>query len=78
MDTAISPASGYAEPDEFYNRQPPEPREGNLYLYCRQNGLLPNIVAGHDPKTEPRAFDPYCPIRNVTPALSSDLADSWR
>jgi len=57
----------YAEPDEFYNRQPPEPREGNLYLYCRQNGLWPNVVAGHDPKTEPRAFDPYCPIRNVTP-----------
>jgi dipeptidyl aminopeptidase/acylaminoacyl peptidase len=23
-------------------------------------------VAGHDPDTEPRAFDPFCPIRNVT------------
>ncbi|MBO9610426.1 MAG: alpha/beta fold hydrolase [Paenibacillaceae bacterium] len=56
----------YAEPDDYYCRMPRATREENLYLYCRQNGLWPNIVAGHDPKTEPRAFDPYCPIRNVT------------
>jgi len=24
------------------------------------------VVTGHDPDTEPRAFDPYCPVRNVT------------
>jgi dipeptidyl aminopeptidase/acylaminoacyl peptidase len=23
-------------------------------------------VAGHDPHAEPKWFDPYCPIRNVT------------
>jgi acetyl esterase/lipase len=39
---------------------------GLFYLYCRQNGLWPKEVAGHDPDTEPRAFDPFCPIRNVT------------
>jgi len=39
---------------------------GRFYLYCRQNGLWPQEVAGHDPETEPEAFDPYCPIRNVT------------
>jgi acetyl esterase/lipase len=38
---------------------------GRFYLYCRQNGLWPKEVAGHDPDTEPHAFDPFCPIRNV-------------
>jgi acetyl esterase/lipase len=37
-----------------------------FYLYCRQRGLWPKEVAGHDPDREPRAFDPFCPIRNVT------------
>jgi acetyl esterase/lipase len=36
-----------------------------FYLYCRQHGLWPREVAGHDPDKEPRAFDPFCPIRNV-------------
>ncbi|NQT85449.1 alpha/beta hydrolase [bacterium] len=37
-----------------------------FYLYCRQQGLWPREVAGFDPHTQPRAFDPYCPERNVT------------
>ena len=37
-----------------------------FYLFCRQQGVWPKQVAGHDPHTEPRAFDPYCPIRQVT------------
>ncbi len=37
-----------------------------FYLYCRQNALWPNEVAGHDIHAEPGWFDPYCPIRNVT------------
>jgi acetyl esterase/lipase len=36
-----------------------------FYLYCRQQGLWPQEVAGHDPHTNPRAFDSFCPIRNV-------------
>jgi len=32
----------------------------------RQNGLWPKEVAGFDPDKEPRAFDRFCPIRNVT------------
>jgi acetyl esterase/lipase len=36
------------------------------YLYCRQNGLWPKEVAGLDPDKDPRAFDQYCPVRNVT------------
>jgi acetyl esterase/lipase len=47
--------------------EPPQnPTRGKFYLYCRQNGLWPMEVAGHDPHREPRFFDFYCPIRNVT------------
>ena len=37
-----------------------------FYLYTRQQGLWPLEVVGLDPDKEPRAFDPFCPIRNVT------------
>src|SRR5260370_16931073 len=37
-----------------------------FYLYCRQQGIWPKEVAGHDPDREPKAFDPFCPIRNVS------------
>lgn len=39
---------------------------GNFYTYCRQNGLCPQEVVGFDPAKQPREFDRYCPIRNVT------------
>jgi len=32
-----------------------------FYLYCRQQGLWPREVAGHDPDREPKAFDPISP-----------------
>ena len=63
----------YSRPDEFYRKQPlvtkeeaDRPGSGKLYLYCRQQGLWPKVLTGHDPDTEPRAFDPFCPVRNVT------------
>jgi len=37
-----------------------------FYLYCRQQGLWPKEVAGYDPDAEPRAFDPFCPVLNVS------------
>ena len=37
-----------------------------FYLYCRQQGLWPKEVAGHDPDREPKAFEAFCPVRNVT------------
>jgi len=37
-----------------------------FYLYCRQNGLWPKEIAGHDPDKRPKAFNPFCPVRNVT------------
>ena len=37
-----------------------------FYLYCRQHGLWPKEVTGHDPDKEPKEFNPFCPVRNVT------------
>jgi acetyl esterase/lipase len=37
-----------------------------FYLYCRQQGLWPKEVTGHDPDKDPKAFDPWCPERNVS------------
>ncbi|MGH7169179.1 MAG: alpha/beta hydrolase [Gemmataceae bacterium] len=39
---------------------------GNFYTYCRQNGLWPKEVVGYDPVKQPREFDRFCPVRNVT------------
>jgi len=39
---------------------------GNFYTYCRQNGLWPQEVVGYDPVKQPREFDRFCPVRNVT------------
>lgn len=44
----------------------PQSRRGQFYLYCRQQGLWPVEVSGHDPRREPKWFDAYCPIRNVS------------
>jgi acetyl esterase/lipase len=37
-----------------------------FFLYCWQQGLWPKEVVGLDPDKEPKAFDPFCPVRNVT------------
>ncbi len=39
---------------------------GRFYLYCRQHGIWPKEVTGRDPDAEPRAFDAWCPVLNVT------------
>ena len=39
---------------------------GRFFLYCRQQGVWPQEVAGLDPAKDARAFDRFCPIRNVT------------
>lgn len=45
---------------------PQEPRRGEFYLYCRQQGLWCQEVAGIDPLAHPEALDPFCPAFNVT------------
>jgi acetyl esterase/lipase len=52
---------------------PPKNSRGRFYLYCRQNGRWPQEVAGHDPDTEPNAFDAFCPLRNVSPQFPPTL-----
>jgi acetyl esterase/lipase len=37
-----------------------------FYLFCRQQGLWPKEVTGHDPDKEPGVFDAWCPVRNVS------------
>ncbi len=44
---------------------PTENERHQFYLYCRQHGLWPTEVTGHDPSREPEWFDRFCPIRNV-------------
>ena len=39
-----------------------------FYLYCRQQGLWPIEVSGHDPEKERAWYSEYEPLRNVTPA----------
>jgi acetyl esterase/lipase len=45
----------------------PVEQRWRFYLYCRQQGLWPREVTGHDPDIEPEWFDPFCPVRNITP-----------
>jgi acetyl esterase/lipase len=44
-----------------------KPGRWKFYMYCRQKGLWPIMVSGHDPDLEPKAFDRFCPVRHVTP-----------
>lgn len=39
---------------------------GKFYLYCRQQGLWPDLVTGLNPRTQPAAFEPFCPLLNVS------------
>ena len=64
---AISKEEAYAAVGKgvISNASGPNQR-GRFYLFCRQQGLWPQEVAGRDPFKEPKAFDPFCPTRNVT------------
>jgi hypothetical protein len=55
-----------ARPRDRCPGTPPKNARGRFYLYCRQNGIWPQEVAAHNPVTENKWFDPYCPARNVT------------
>jgi len=70
----------YSQPDAFYREQPLVTKEEaensggmKLYLYCRQQGLWPKVLTGRDPDEEPRAFDPFCLVRNVMSELPPTL-----
>jgi len=42
-----------------------DPSRRDYYLWCRQKGLWPLKVGGHDPKSESDWFTPYSPAENV-------------
>ncbi len=44
-----------------------------FYLYCRQNGLWPELVGGVSPNENPEFFVPYCPVENVTKSYPPTL-----
>jgi acetyl esterase/lipase len=46
----------------------PGHNRGQFYLYCRQNGLWPLQVTGHDPNQDPEWFLPFEPLKNVNDA----------
>lgn len=37
----------------------------DLYIYSRQKGSWPQLVSGHNPKTETKWFRKYCPLQNI-------------
>jgi acetyl esterase/lipase len=41
---------------------------GRFYHYLRQNGLWTIEVTGFDPAKDRAKLDPFCPVRNVSPA----------
>jgi acetyl esterase/lipase len=51
---------------EVTSRGSKNERAGKFYLYCRQNGLWPLEVGGHDPVKEREFFLPYCPLYNIS------------
>ena len=56
--------------DSIVSSPSPDPKWSsgrfNFYIYCRQGGLWPIEVSGHDPKKDFAWFSEYEPIRNVT------------
>jgi acetyl esterase/lipase len=64
------PAVSPEEAERAVGREPlangDEGRRFAYYRYTRQRGLWPKVVTGRDPDREPRAFDPWCPVRNVS------------
>jgi len=64
-------AVGHSATSESYGER--GERRGRFYLYCRQRGLWPREVSGHDPDAETEWFKPYCPAANVSPCHPATL-----
>jgi acetyl esterase/lipase len=70
---AVSPEEAERAVGKEPIAQGDETRRFAYYRYTRQRGLWPRVVSGHDPDREPRAFFPWCPVRNVTPEFPPTL-----
>ncbi len=63
----VSKEDAYASVGTTCVSEPPEKNQrGRFYLYCRQNGIWPKEVSGHDPEADPKSFNRYCPVLNVS------------
>ena len=63
----ISREEAYASVGTACLTEPPRGNQrGKFFVYCRQNGLWPKEISGHDPLTEPQWFKRYCPVQNIT------------
>lgn len=63
----VSKEDAYASVGTACVSEPAEKNQrGRFYLYCRQNGIWPKEVSGHDLEADPKWFDRYCPVRNVS------------
>ncbi len=63
----VSKEDAYASVGTACVSEPPEKNQrGRFYLYCRQKGIWPKEVSGHDPEADPKWFNPYCPVLNVS------------
>lgn len=51
---------------------PDSSRRGEFYLYCRQQGIWPQEVTGHD-ASERDWFAPFEPLRHVSPSFPPTL-----
>jgi len=50
-----------------------DPARRDYYLWCRQNGLWPLKVGGHEPVSELDWFTPYSPAENIGPGYPPTL-----
>lgn len=65
-EPAVSKEQAYASVGKTPISEDRKENRVTFYLYCRQQGLWPKEVVGYDPDVEPRAFDPFSPVRNVS------------
>jgi acetyl esterase/lipase len=63
---AVTRADALAVVGKLPISESPETDRVKFYLYCRQTGLWPKEVAGHDPIVEDQWFSSFCPVRHVT------------
>jgi len=50
-----------------------KPRLSLFYIYCRQQGLWPLLVCGHDPQKEAGWYKAYEPLQNISRAFPPTL-----
>jgi acetyl esterase/lipase len=66
QQTAVTRNAALAAVGKAPLSESPENERVRFYLYCRQQGLWPRLVAGRDPSAHDEWFRQFCPLRNVS------------